>query len=290
MRRLALYALVVAVVVGPFALAAQEQEGGPRRRAPRVFAGCPEAPAQFDSCATEKAKAFTPPRTPDGDPDLRGYWGRTMNSYDLEAHPDSFMIRGQPTMIVDPPDGKLPYQPWAAQQKTKNVATYYDTNAGCLLSGLPRTTAYMSDQMLVQQRPGYIFMVSGDHGYRIVRMDGSPHVGKNISLWNGDSRGRWEGNTLIIDSTNLNGKFWIDIAGNFASDAMHVVEQITLVDRDTIQYRATIDDPGVFTRPWTLQFLLQREAGKDYQILESACHEDNRDLTHIKAAFEKGIK
>jgi hypothetical protein len=284
MRRCVFYALVVAVVIAPFALVAQEQEGAPRpRRAPRVFAGCPEAPAQFDPCATEKAKAFTPPRTPEGDPNLGGYWGRTMNSYDLEAHPDSFMIRGQPTMIVDPADGKLPYQPWAAQQKGKNYASYYDTNAGCLLSGLPRTTAYMSDQMLVQQRPGYIFMVSGDHGYRIIKMDSSPHVGKGISLWNGDSRGHWEGNTLVIDSTNLNGKFWIDIAGNFGSDSMHVVERITLVDGDTIHYRATIDDPKVYTRSWTIAVPLVRNKSKEDMWLES-CHEGEHDSNRLRGA------
>src|SRR5215510_14427553 len=111
MRRFIFFALVVGVVVAPF-FWAQEQEGTPRpRRAPRVFAGCPEAPAQFDPCATEKAKAFTPPRTPEGDPNLGGYWGRTMTSYYLEAHPDSFMIRGQPSMIVHPADGTLHYQP-----------------------------------------------------------------------------------------------------------------------------------------------------------------------------------
>src|SRR5678816_3977246 len=99
MRRFAFFALIVAVVVGPFAMA-QEREGAPRRRAPRVFAGCPEAPAQFDPCATEKAKAFTPPRTPEGDPDLRGYWGRTMNSYDLEAHPLSLIHISEPTRLL----------------------------------------------------------------------------------------------------------------------------------------------------------------------------------------------
>ena len=137
-RAFVLRVLVVAAAVAPFTLSAQE--AGPRpRRAPRVFAGCPEAPVQFDPCATEKAKAFTPRRTPDGNPDFGGYWGRTMNSYDLEEHPDSFMIRGQPTMIVDPADGKIPYQPWAAEQKAKNVVKYHDTNAECLLSGLPRS-------------------------------------------------------------------------------------------------------------------------------------------------------
>ena len=280
-RAFALRVLVMAAAVAPFTLSAQE--AGPRPRAPRVFAGCPEAPVQFDPCATDKAKAFTPRRTPEGNPDFGGYWGRTMNSYDLEAHPDSFMIRGQPTMIVDPPDGKIPYQSWAAEQKTKNYAKYHDTNAECLLSGLPRTTAYSSDQMLIEQRPGYVFFVSGDHGYRIIRMDGSPHVGKGISLWNGDSRGHWEGNTLVIDATNLNGKFWVDIAGNFTSDAMHIVERYTLVDADTMHYRGTIDDPKVFTRPWTISVALVRNKEKEDMWLES-CHEGEHDSNRLLGA------
>ena len=279
-RAVALLTLLVgAVLVVPFPLAAQGT--GAKPRPPRFFAGCPEAPARFDPCATEKAKAFNPPKTADGHPDLGGYWGRTMNSYDLEEHPDAFMIRGQPTMVVDPPDGKIPYQPWAAAQKTKNYATYFDTNSECLLSGVPRTTAYMSDQMLIEHRPGYLFMVSGDHGYRIIHMDGRPHVGKPISLWNGDSRGRWEGNTLVVDTTNLNGKSWLDIAGNFTSDAMHIVERYTLVDANTLHYRGTIEDPKVFTRPWTIAVALVRNKEKEDMWLES-CHEGERDSQHLR--------
>jgi len=278
----ALRVLVTAALLAPFSLAAQE--AAPRRpRPPRVFAGCPEAPAQFDPCATEKEKSFTPPRMPDGHTDFRGYWGRTMNSYDLEAHPDSFMIRGQPTMIVDPPDGKIPYQAWAAAQKTQNTAKYHDTNAECLLSGVPRTTAYMSDQMLIDQSPGHLFFVSGDHGYRIIRMDGSPHVGKAISLWNGDSRGHWEGDSLVVDTTNLNGKFLVDIAGNFIGDETHIVERYTLVDADTIHYRATIDDPKIFTRPWTIAVPLARNKEKDDMWLES-CYEGERDSKRLLGA------
>jgi hypothetical protein len=114
-------------------------------------------------------------------------------------------------------------------------------------------------------------------------MDSSPHVGKGISLWNGDSRGHWEGNTLVIDSTNLNGKFWIDIAGNFGSDEMHVVERITLVDADTLHYRATIDDPKVYTRSWTIAVPLVRNKSKEDMWLES-CHEGEHDSNRLRGA------
>jgi hypothetical protein len=106
----------------------------------------------------------------------------------------------------------------------------------------------------------------------------------------GDSVGRWDGDTLVIDSDHFTDKTWLDMDGNFYSENGHVIERLTMLDANTIQYQATIEDPLVFTRPWTMQFLIQREMGPGYPILESACHEDNKDLEHIKPAYEKGLK
>ena len=96
------------------------------------------------------------------------------------------------------------------------------------------------------------------HAYRIIPTDGRPHVGENITLWQGDSRGRWDGTTLVVDVTNQNAKPWLDQAGNFYSDAARVVERFTMIDRDTIHYQATIEDPNVYTRPWTIAFPIRR--------------------------------
>ena len=238
-------------------------------------------PAQFHKCALARAGTFNPPRTPDGKPDLRGFWGRTLNSYDLEDHPASFMIRAQKSLIVDPADGLLPYQSWAVGQNKKNAAMYVDGNALCRLSGVPRTTAYSSDRMLVHQTPDHILFLSDDHGYRIVSMDGRPHVGEGIRLWNGDSRGRWEANTLVIDVTNQNGKTWFDIAGNFSSESLHVVERLTLVDNNTIHYQATLTDPKVFTRPWTIAAALLRNTSRDSDMFIEECYEGERSSENI---------
>jgi hypothetical protein len=103
-------------------------------------------------------------------------------------------------------------------------------------------------------------------------MDGRPHVGADVKLWMGDSRGHWEGNTLVVDVTNLNGRPWFDLLGHFGSDALHVVERLTLVDGNTIDYEATIEDPRVYTRPWTLALPLVRNQEYD-EIWEEGCHE-----------------
>ena len=245
--------------------------------------------ARFHPCVVEAAKTFNPPRLPDGHPNFGGFWGRTVNSYDVEDHPATFMIRAQKSMIVDPPDGKIPYQPWAAAQKKKNAELYLDPDAQCLLPGLPRATGYMSDRLLIRQPKGYVIFISGDHGNRIIPLNGRPHVGERIRLWNGDSRGRWEGDTLVVDVTNQTGKTWIDIAGNFASDTLHIVERYTLADVDTLEYRATLEDPKVFTRPWTIVTALLRNKGANDEGNElwlESCHEGERDAQHLLATHD----
>ena len=114
------------------------------------------------------------------------------------------------------------------------------------------------------------------HWYRIVPTDGRPHVGSNIRLFEGDSRGRWEGNTLVIDITNQTAIAWLDHVGNFYSEAVHVVERMTMIDNDVIHYTATIEDQNVYTRPWTIAFGWRRNDDPDREIWESACWEGVR--------------
>jgi hypothetical protein len=115
--------------------------------------------------------------------------------------------------------------------------------------------------------------------WRQIPLDGRPHIPDSIRLWQGDSVGRWEGDTLVVETTNLNGKPWLNEVGDVLSHAAHVVEQFTPVDRDRIVYRATVTDPIVYSRPWTIELPLERE---DEELLEVACHEDNGDLEHLK--------
>jgi hypothetical protein len=117
---------------------------------------------------------------------------------------------------------------------------------------------------------------------RVIRTDDTPHVGTSIKLWMGDSVGYWEGNTLVVDVTNLNGKTWIDSAGDFETSNVHVVERFALLDVDTMFYAATIDDPTTYSTPWTISFPIPRYRGeKDPEIWEAACHEGNRAVVPL---------
>jgi hypothetical protein len=119
------------------------------------------------------------------------------------------------------------------------------------------------------------------HDYRVIPTDGRKHLPASIKMWHGDPVGRWEGDTLVVDYTNLNGKHWFDMAGNFQSENIHVVERYTMFTPDTIHFVATIEDATMYTRPWTLNFSLERNKEPGYYQLEYACHEGERDLQHF---------
>ena len=247
-----------------------------------VHSRCPGEPGKFHPCALEKAKTFNPPRTPDRKPDMQGHWiGGPESSQDIEEHPESFGIPANPTLIVDPADGKIPYQPWAAAEKQKNFKEYQDPQGQCFPSGVPRQM-YVPFGFQILQTPGHVVIAfEHNHASRIIPTDGRPHVGKNIRLWEMDSRGRWEGDTLVVDVTNSNGRPWLDAQGNFFSAALHVVERLTMVDADTIHYDATIEDPQVYTRPWKIAFPIRRNKQPGHEQMEYACHEGERDEQHI---------
>src|SRR6185503_3208170 len=129
----------------------------------------------------------------------------------------------------------------------------------------------------IVQTPGYVMhLLEYSHSYRIIPTTGESHVGSAIRLFQGNSRGRWEGNTLVVDVTNTNGLTWLDNAGNFVSDALHVVERFTLIDHDTIHYEARLEDPQVYTRPWTMVSALIQNKDPGFEVWEQACHERNK--------------
>ena len=230
------------------------------------------------------------PRLPDGKPDFRGFWlGPISAAYSVEAFPASFETGGSRSSVIDPADGKVPYQPWAAAERERRRNDLYnDPEPHCFPSGVPRQMYVMPYQIL-QIDSHVLILYEYVHARRIITMN-KPHTTTNVHFWQGDSVGRWEGDTLVIDSDHFTDKTWLDMDGNFYSENAHVVERLTLVGANTIQYQATFDDSSVFTRPWTMQVMIRRETDAGYQIFESACHEDNKDLEHIKAAYEKGIK
>ena len=277
-------AIVVFVIVGwsrevvgqssaPFA---SPPPGAPpaKIRPYREVAGCPEEPRLWYPCATEKARTFQPPRTRDGMPDFQGTWGRIVirNMENVEEHPETIDGSGGRSAIVDPVDGRIPYQPWAAARRDANFAKYIDAAQFCLPHGSPRF-AYGGNKVVVQS-PGYVFMLNDfADTYRIIPTDGRPHLGPDIALWEGDLRGRWEGNTLIIDVTNQLAMSTIDHVGNFVSESAHVVERMTMIDKDVILYTVTVEDARVFTRPWTMAFGWRRGMNPTVEMWEQGCWE-----------------
>jgi len=221
-------------------------------------------------------------RTPDGKPDLQGFYvsqSRGANQGLERGGPRSF--------ITDPPDGKLPMHPWAVEERvSRNLSErgYDDPTAHCFPPGVPRSM-YVPDGIQIVQTSEYIVFLHERTAWRIVRLingplDGRVHLPDTIRLWQGDSVGRWEGDTLVIDTANLNGKTWLNEGGEIVSHAEHVVERFTPVDADTLNYQATVTDPIVYTRPWTISFPVKREK---FELREAACHEEDRDLPHLKA-------
>ena len=245
---------------------------------------CSPVPAQLLPCALEKIKTFNPPRTPDGKPNFQGHWDRAGNrehrtaAFILEEHPsgEAGQISPGKSLIVDPADGKIPYKPeWIARHPDM-IKTYIDQQAICLPVGIPRHFLGPGFYQILQS-PGYVTFLSEHAGHvRIIPTDGRPHISAKPKLWLGDSVGRWEGNTLVVDTTNQNGQsFMALISKDFTSADVHVVERYTMYDQDSILLEVTIEDPKVYTRPWKMAWAKTRAPGFQEQIIEEACYEGN---------------
>jgi hypothetical protein len=241
-------------------------------------------------------KRWEAPRTPDGQPDIQGYWSQRsdITTYSIQAgfedRDEHTRIGGQNPQkgrpIIDPADGKIPYQPWAAerakfhheQHLKPSRPEYFDPVSRCFLEGVPRIN--YQGTMRILQFPKYI-VISHEfgHHYRVIYLDGRPPLGDTLKLWMGDSRGRWEGNTLVVDVTNHNDKTWFDIVGSFHSDQMRVTERWTFADPKRIDYVATIDDPKVYTRPWKLSVTMGRNEPQEQW--ESAICEGNKAVQTV---------
>jgi hypothetical protein len=232
-------------------------------------------------------------RLPDGKPDLSGFFnaaGRGAN-YGLEQHAQQGMIPGGQGVVVDPPDGKLPMQDWARAELTSRQTPargYDDPTAHCIMAaGVPRGF-YVPSPFFIMQTPNQVAVLFERMAWRTIPIDANrKHLPDNVRLWQGDSIGHWEGDVLVVDTTNFNGKTWLNEAGEIVSHALHVVERFTPVNADTIMYRATVTDPIVYTRPWTIEVQFNRDA--QGELLEVACHEDNQDLQHMKDVKDAGI-
>ncbi|HEX4275759.1 MAG TPA: hypothetical protein VHZ74_10410 [Bryobacteraceae bacterium] len=201
----------------------------------------------------------------------------------------------QSSLVVDPPDGRVPLKPSAEAKRDYDAAhnadswEYMSVWDRCITRGVPAgmfPAGYNNAYQIVQS-PGYVtILYEMIHETRIIPVDGSPHLPSSVRQWNGDSRGHWESNTLVVDTTNYNGKGQAAtsaatgrVKGIPQSEKLHVVERFTRTDADTISYEVTIDDPEVYTKPWKVAIPLVRDA--DYRIYEYACHEGNEAVANV---------
>jgi len=168
--------------------------------------------------------------------------------------------------------GAIPYQPWAAQKKQENFEHRLteDPETKCYLPGVPRITYMPYPFQIVQTRNQIAIISEYVHTVRSIRLGGQ-HPAGSVQWWMGDSRARWEGETLVVDVTNFTDQTWFDRSGNYHSDALHVVERYTRIGPDHIQYEATLEDPKTFTRPWKISMPLYRRVERNAQLLEYEC-------------------
>jgi hypothetical protein len=224
--------------------------------------------------------AYTPPKTELGQPNLQGIW-RAWNlaNHDLEDHSARPGVPAGRGFVVDPPDGKIPYQPWALEKRRENLQGTYtvdpvkntDPFAKCYYPGIPRFTYIGFPFQIVQTQDYVAFYYEWMHHRRFAPLNVKTPLPdpEETQNWLGIPRARWEGNTLVVDVTNFNGQAWFDGAGNFATSGLKVTERYSLVDANTLQYEATMTDPKVFTRPWTIRMTLQRQT--DLPLLDYEC-------------------
>jgi len=213
---------------------------------------------------------YVPPRTPDGHPDLQGIW-QVLNTaaWDIQDHQAQLGVPAGKGVVEG---GEIPYRPEALKKKEENHANRrtLDPDAQCFLPGVPRITYMPFPFQIVQGRHAVTILYEYLHATRHIFL-GGPHPPGPIEWWMGDSRGRWEGNTLVVDVVHFNGQTWFDRAGNHHSEALHVVERYTPTGPDHLLYEATIEDPKVFTRPWKMSMTLYRRKDPHMELLEYEC-------------------
>ena len=247
-----------------------------------------QAPSQPAQRRPPAAVGYRAPRAADGHADLNGIW-QAMNTanWDIQDHAArqgpvvalgaSFSVPAGSGVVEG---NELPYQPWAAQKKKENAASWQtlDPEVKCYLPGVPRATYLPYPFQIVQSRNTILMAYEFASASRIVHMS---DVGEApIDSWMGWSRGRWDGDTLVVDVTGFNDQTWFDRAGNFHSEALHVVERFTRTGPDHLMYEATIEDPKVFSRPWKMSMPLYRRIEKNPQLFEYKCVEFVEELMY----------
>ena len=229
-------------------------------------------PAQAQSDAQVVPTTAEIPRLPNGRPDFSGIWQTLSEAdYDLEPHsgrrdapPGSGVVAG----------GTIPYLPAARARREANFAAREteDPRLKCYVLGVPRGVYYPAPFQVFQRDQDLTLIHQFGNQVRTVHTNGSDHpVETNREFWLGDSRGTWDGDTLVVDITDFGPENWLDRSGNYHSEQLHVVERWQFVDGDTIDYSATLEDPLVYSEPWTINVLLNRRRDPGFRLIEDYC-------------------
>lgn len=240
------------------------------------------------SPAAGQAPASQVPRMPDRKPNLTGLWQALGTAYwDVQDHSAQAGPFFQLGAIGAIPAGQgivdgneIPYQPAALEKKKEHVANrlMLDPEIKCYLPGVPRATYLPFPFHIMQSQTDLVIVYEYRTANRVINM-GKPREA-TVDSWMGTSNGHWEGDTLVVDVTGLNGQSWFDRAGNFASENVHVVERYRLADADHLNYEATIEDKTVFTRPWKISLPLYRRKEPNARLLEFKCVEFTEELIY----------
>jgi hypothetical protein len=257
--------------------------------------------AQSAQTATRAAAKSTIPRASDGKPDLTGVWqGGSTQRGSWEQANGGVGVGGSgrdPSAPVtlssnDRPAGRegAPYQPWAAQKVLEafNRRGIDDPTAQCLPAGLPRTVMLgLFPQQIVQTPTQIVMLYEYMNVFRVIPLN-AKHPDDIIPSYLGNSVGRWEGDTLVVDVIGFNDKTWLAGTGTFHTDALHITERFTRVDKDQIDYQVTMEDPNVLTKPWTLRSTLMLREGT--RLEEYVCAENNIDPDRYEKLLKDGVK
>jgi hypothetical protein len=241
-----------------------------------------------ETSTTAQTRAYRAPRTPDGKPNLNGIWQAVNTAnWDLLDH----SAQAGPVVALGAlgaiPGGvgvvegnEIPYKPEAAAKKKENAANWLsrDPLVKCYLPGVPRATYLPFPFQIVQSADNILIAYEFANASRTIDMKNKEE--SPLDTWMGWSRGRWEGDTLVADVTNFNDQTWFDIAGDFHSEALHVVERYTPTGPDHLLYEATIEDPNVFTRPWRIRMPLYRRLEPRLELVEFKCVEFVEELLY----------
>lgn len=238
--------------------------------------------------ATAQIADYQAPRTADESPDLNGIW-QSINTANWNIEPHAAgpsMVRELGAIAAVPAGlgvvegGEIPYRPEARAQRDENFANRLelDPEIRCYLPGVPRAIYMPFPFQIIQSRQHIMLIHEYAGAVRTIYMDN--HTPPPAPTWMGWSNGSWEGETLVVDSSGFNGQTWFDRAGNFHSDALHVIERFTPRSADTMMYEVTIEDPNVFTRTWTMSMPLYRRVEPNAEILEFRCVEFVEDLIY----------